>query len=367
MAIRLASLLLALVSAACDGASSPAGPELVVDRYDFTRLDEAIQATVDTSRAVGGAAIVLVQGGDLVHAKGFGDLTPDSEVPIASGSKWLAAATVLALVGEGVLGLDEPIGRHLEPAGLAAAHDPAIDAVTPRQLLSQTAGFYSGNTCVGLEAFTLQGCASLVVATGLWRPPGTAFVYGSAGWQVAGAVAEVAARRSWAEIFQREIAGPLGLERTRFGTGRRNPALAHGATSTAREYARFVEMLAAGGVHRGRRVLPEALVAEMERDQTAGTETLYSPRPPTIRYGLGCWRDAIGPGGEALAVTSPGASGFFPWIDHRRDLVGVLYVPPSLETNAGTFNRALELVREIVPETAHAAVTAARPDEEPER
>ena len=55
-------------------------------------------------------------------------------------------------------------------------------------------------------------------------PPDTEFRYGGAQWQVAGAVAEVASGKSWAELVDEIYVQPCGLEVLGFN----NPALQFG-------------------------------------------------------------------------------------------------------------------------------------------
>lgn len=44
------------------------------------------------------------------------------------------------------------------------------------------------------------------------------------------------------------------------------------------------------------------------------------------RYGFGEWRDQLGPDATDFEVSSPGAFGMHPWIDHSRNLVAVYFV-----------------------------------------
>ncbi|HCT5785302.1 TPA: beta-lactamase family protein [Klebsiella variicola] len=68
----------------------------------------------------------------IVSLVNFGVQKPNTQYPIASVSKFLTAATVMALVDEGKLSLDQPVSRWL-PAFPKIANE-----LTLRQLLSQT-------------------------------------------------------------------------------------------------------------------------------------------------------------------------------------------------------------------------------------
>ena len=341
-------LTLPILAAACSGGSAPAGPVgPPPPAYDFAAVDAAIQTTVDTTDFVTGAAILLVQRGHVIHERGFGDMTVDSEVKIASASKWLTAAVVLDLVADGELSLDGPIGPHIESFRQGFWREE-LGEITPRMLLSQTSGFKISHPCMFTAHKTLDQCARDIASFALMVAPGQGFVYGEGQWTVAGATAEGATGRPWAELFRRALGDPLALERT-FYQGGQNPILGDGAISTVREYTRFLEAIHSGGVYRGRRVLPASLVEEMLSDQVGSKPIVFSPRDPALHYGLGVWRDRAGPAGEPLAVSGPGSLGFWPFIDFERELWGVVAIPPHLVWSGGTIGEVLRLVREAVP------------------
>ena len=102
--------------------------------------------------------VALVAQGDDVHVEALGSLgigrppvTRDSIFRIASTTKPITGAATLALVEEGLLDLDEPVGRLLpelaQPRvlrridGSLEDTEPAQRAITPRDLLTFTFGF----------------------------------------------------------------------------------------------------------------------------------------------------------------------------------------------------------------------------------
>ena len=255
-----------------------------------------------------------------------GPLGPETEMPVVSAAKWLSAAAILALVDHGTLGLDDSVSRYLP------YFKGDKRGITLRQLLSHTSGLVDYAPCMFQQQLTLDDCARQIgEKTRLRARPGREFAYGGAAFSVAGRVAEVAADAPWAEIFAGRIARPLGLEHTGYGPTA-NPMLSEGLVySSASDYATFLQMLLDGGMHEGRRVLSEAMVEEMMRDQTAGIANRVSPRDDRT-YGLGCWRDVVDSvTGRALVLTSPGGGGFVPWINRRRGMIGVLAVYDRLE------------------------------------
>ena len=109
----------------------------------------------------------------------------------------------------------------------------------------------------------------------------------------------------------------------------RNPAPAASARSSVRDYERFLRMLAHDGAVDGHVVLQPGSVAEIERDQVAGLDTsddaaVQITGIPT--YGLGVWRDVVGPDDEIQVVSGSGALGFYPWIDRVHGTYGIVAV-----------------------------------------
>lgn len=51
-------------------------------------------------------------------------------------------------------------------------------------------------------------------------------------------------------------------------------------------------------MYQGRRVLPESLISEMLSDQVGSKPIIFTPRDAALHYGLGVWRDRVGPTGE---------------------------------------------------------------------
>jgi len=70
-----------------------------------------------------------------------------------------------------------------------------------------------------------------------------------------------------------------------------------------------------GGTYHGKRILSEALVAEMRKKQTGKLAT---------EYGLGWMRTKVAPDGTALEVSHGGAYGTELFVDTERDLVGAI-------------------------------------------
>jgi CubicO group peptidase (beta-lactamase class C family) len=294
--------------------------------------ERAFQPAADTLAqmsgefGLNGAALVIRHRGHVVCEVYLGRYDAATEVPLVSAAKWLSAATILTLVDDGHLRLDDSVAKYLQ------YFKGPKRAITLRQLLSHTAGFPSHHPCMFRATLTLDECArAIVTQSQLASEPGTSFRYGGAGFTVAGRVAEVADGRPWAELFHVRMAQPLGLTHTAYGPGQ-NPSLSEGlAYSSAAEYATFLQMVLDGGTWQGKRILSVAMVEELTRNQIEGIPIESSPGG-TRTYGLGCWRDAVDSAtGRAVVLSSAGAGGFIPWINRKRGLVGVVAVFDNIE------------------------------------
>ena len=117
---------------------------------------------------------------------------------------------------------------------------------------------------------------------------------------------------------------------------RRSEMGGEGLLSTARDYARFLQMLVNGGELGGRRLLKAETVAEMTRDQLGNIDRgpAYAPGPG-YTFGLGfavrtAGRDAQ-PAGEPGDYWWGGAGGTYFWVDPKNQMFAILMMQsPSL-------------------------------------
>jgi CubicO group peptidase (beta-lactamase class C family) len=106
-------------------------------------------------------------------------------------------------------------------------------------------------------------------------------------------------------------------------------------------------MLANGGTYRGRRILSEKAVAEMQTRQ--GKLDRIMALPYGNHYGLAFFLDRLDPHGRGHVITHPGFFGTNPWLDRDRELVGVLFVQSNFLRIIPTVRRLQETLREAVP------------------
>jgi CubicO group peptidase (beta-lactamase class C family) len=288
----------------------------------------------------------------------FGTFDESTQIPIASASKWLTAATVMALVDEGKLSLDKPISTWLpEISGEAGK-------VTLRQLLSQTSGL-AGSLAETYDLaqdhrMTLAQSAQEITGRPLAHARSEVFVYGGPGFQVAGAAVERVTGQRWSQVFDEKIGRPLGMQRT-YWTHLKldrsqqpdpaetlNPVLQGGAVSTAEDYMRFLGMLAQGGRFGGRRILSPAAVDMMLSDQTARARMTPTGASAldNAHYALGNWCETWDRAGRCLRSSSIGAFGVYPWVERKSGRYGIVYV--YIPKEAFRFWPQIESIRDAV-------------------
>lgn len=262
-----------------------------------------------------------------------GNFSASTAYPVASASKWLTSATILQLTEQGLLALDDRPQDYLSFWTDDSA-DPR-SRVTLDQLLSFTAGFHrppGQPGCIGDETIALRDCVEQLYDAGIDAEPGTTYYYGPTHMQVAAAMAEVATGQSWSEVVRLTLVDLLGLSAaTTFAGG--NPRASGSATSSAVDYAEFLRAQLAGDFL-GASL--DTLIAE----RLSGV-TIVS-RPSTVEdnnvdwyYGLGLWRECDQPVWDASCeslrrISSPGAFGWYPWIDLDEGYYAVLAMQEPL-------------------------------------
>ncbi len=346
--LRALSLLLLVSPALAQAAPDPAfSPERLA------RIDRLLQQYVDQNKIAGAVALVLHDGKPVVErAVGWSDkeagrrMTVNTVFRIASQTKALTSTAILALVEEGKIGLNEPVGHFIHsfskttvavPHGSEVTIVPAKRPITIQDLLTHTAGISYGTDKQVAALYEPKGLGP--AAGNGWytadkdepicdtmerlgtlpfvAQPGEAFVYGY-NTDILGCVVEKASGMPLDQFIRTRITAPLGLRDTRFflppaerdrlaavyasgpdglivrapegskGQGsyvdgpRKSFAGGAGLTSTAHDYARFLEMIREGGALGGVRILSPRAVDLMTTNQSG---TLHSTTG--LGFGLG--------------------------------------------------------------------------------
>jgi CubicO group peptidase (beta-lactamase class C family) len=314
-------------------------------------------------------------------------MTMDTVFRIASQTKAITSTAVLALVEEGKIGLTEPVSDFIPTFAhtTVASKDepgkavPAKRPITIKDLLTHTAGISYGTDSRVAAMYEAKGLGP--AAGNGWytadkdepicetmerlgtlpfvAQPGEAFVYGY-NTDILGCVVEKASGMPLDEFVRTRITGPLGLKDTRFylppaeknrlaavyasgddgsivraadgskGQGsyvegpRKSFAGGAGLTSTAHDYARFLEMIRNRGALGGVRILSPRTVELMTTNQSG---TLHSTEG--LGFGLGFETvDRYGASGMASVGSFGwgGAYGTLYQVDRQAHLVTVLMI-----------------------------------------
>jgi CubicO group peptidase (beta-lactamase class C family) len=306
------------------------GQEISKPVYDFTPVDHKISKWVD-SGYYKGASVIVCKDNRVIFEKFYGNYNEHSIDYVASAGKWIAAATIAALVDEGQLSWDDKVRKWLPEFT-----DVNGDA-TLRQLLSHTAGYipYQPKGKHTDDYQTLKQAIDSIVILPADTLPGTKFSYGGLAMQVAGRMAEVATGKDWETLFQEKIARPLQMKLTHFtpvdSTPGHNPMIGGGLRTGVKDFANFLNMIINNGAFNGKQVLSETTIQEMQADQIGKAIVKMPEFPQLVRaathksiYGLGEMREELDINGNATLISSPGWAGAYPWIDKKYNTYGFI-------------------------------------------
>ena len=311
---------------------------------------ERWQAALDRAQAAGRLPSIVggvLREGRLVWAGQAGD-TPglEQQYRIGSITKTMTAVLVLQCRDDGLLGLDDPLGRFLPESGYRDA--------TIRELLSHTSGMQAEPVGPWWERSPGVPVRDLVAAndgSGRVLEPRTAFHYSNLGFGLLGEVAARLRGESWWTLVLERLLGPLGMGRTAYdpeppnaqgssvdhfaGTRHDEPHEDTGAMapagqlwSTVGDLARWLDFLAAGHPD----VIARGTLLEMSR-----------PTAPATDYGLGL-RLLRDPTGRALVGHTGSMPGFLAtaFVD-QKTREGVVALT-NATTGVGTDRLALSLI-----------------------
>jgi CubicO group peptidase (beta-lactamase class C family) len=217
----------------------------------LARIDRVLQEYVTENRVAGAVALVL-QDGQTVYEKAVGwsdkeagrRMTTDTIFRIASQTKAITSAAILALMEEGRIGLTDPVSRFIPPFAKTTVADPDQDGGAPvparrqiliRDLLTHTAGISYGTDrhiaplyearglgpAAGFGWYTADKsepiCETMerLAALPFVAQPGEAYVYGY-NTDVLGCVVERASGMPLDQFIRTRITEPLGMKDTRF-------------------------------------------------------------------------------------------------------------------------------------------------------
>jgi CubicO group peptidase (beta-lactamase class C family) len=301
----------------------PASPEVTA----------AMRPYLDSYKLAGVVGVIADKTGKIHHKNllGYADveekkpISEDNVFWVASMSKMFVGASIMMLVDEGKLSLDDPVTRFIPQLGKwmvieerDATHvllKPLVRPVTIRHVLSHTSGLTGMSELqqvTGSDSTPLKARALSSVTGPLQWQPGEKYQYGNQGMNIAARIVEIVSGLRYEEFLQKRFFDPLGMTETTFwpsdaqiarlagaygpnkakdgyargGVGfltkpysdraHRYPEAAGGLFSTTHDILRYGLLLVNDGELEGKRYLSHAAMEELRKEQTGSTKVNYS-------------------------------------------------------------------------------------------
>jgi CubicO group peptidase (beta-lactamase class C family) len=325
----LTNLLVALTFIVCTNSTPAAQPDPPASQ----EVTSALQPYLDQHKLAGYIAVIGDKTGKVHYEnlEGYADveakkpIAQDNVFWIASMSKMFVGASIMMLVDEGKMSLDDPVTKFIPQLGkwmVVEEKDsdhvllkPVLHAVTIRHILSHTSGL-SGlselQQITGADNTPLKARAISSVTGPLQWQPGEKYQYGNQGMNIAARIVEIVSQMPYEEFLQTRFFDPLGMTETSFwpseaqvarlagtygankektgyvhgGVGfltkpysdhvHRYPEAGGGLFSTTHDILRYGLLLANDGELDGRRYLSHSAMEELRKEQTGKTKVNYS-------------------------------------------------------------------------------------------
>jgi CubicO group peptidase (beta-lactamase class C family) len=354
----------------------------------------AMQEAVD-AQDISGAVTVVVSKDKVLHLEctGFANLAgkkpmqPDSMFWIASMTKPVTAVAILMLQDEGKVNVADPVEKYIREFAELKTPSGRPAHLTIAQALTHTSGLGEAPSLSARNAHTLADLVPLYLAAAMQYEPGAKWSYTQSGINVAARIVEIVSGMSFDDFLQQRIFDPLGMKDTTFypdegalahraigytknkttgaleaappvaGFGSRgHPPLGNGGLfSTGPDYARFCQMLLAGGTLEAKRYLSPEAMKLLTTVQTGDLPTGFFQSAQFgnhgTNYGWGIGTCILRTPHEGVAaMLSPGtfghggAWGTQSWIDPIRGAAYVLMIqrPDIGNGDAGEIRRKFQ-------------------------
>ncbi|MGR3885752.1 serine hydrolase domain-containing protein [Pseudomonas sp. 1152_12] len=317
-----------LSSLGCHG-QPPAPPP--IPKGDYGAIIRYLQARIPQEMArenVPGLSIALVNGQELIWARGFGmadkaqgvPVTPNTAFRAGGISKLLTATAALQLVEQQRLALDAPVQQTLREFYVRSrfhSDQGAADRdITLRRLLSHQSGLPSEHLRDLRSTYAMGQMPMRVSGVWLSSPPGSQVAYSNLAYSLVGAAIERVSNKSFEAQMQTSLLKPLEMGQSSFvGTGTQlsfralgyedgvasadaqvRDLAAAGLWASPKDLSHYVQMLFAQGLYKGNRVLGSTSIDAMFTQQNTGNALDFD-----CQMGLGwflapCGDEPVSPG-----------------------------------------------------------------------
>lgn len=316
-------LLLSATSSPAEDSQPPPSPGVAA----------AMQPYLEGHKLAGIIGIVADREGKVCYRNlaGYADaeakkpISEDNVFWVASMSKMFVGASIMMLVDEGKISLDDPVTKFIPELGkwmVVAEKDkehvllkPVAKPVTMRHILSHTSGLLGLSELqqlAGADTTSLKVRSVPSVTGPLQAQPGEKYAYGNQGMNIAARIVEIVSGMPYEDFLQKRIFDPLEMKETTFwpseaqiarlagsygpnkdgsacvrgdisfltkpysDRAHRFPEAGGGLFSTTHDILRWGMMLANDGELAGKRYLSPAAMGELRKEQTGSTKVNYS-------------------------------------------------------------------------------------------
>jgi CubicO group peptidase (beta-lactamase class C family) len=298
-----------------------------------SEVTAAMQPYLDRYQLAGVIGIIADRSGKVYYKNLLGYADVEAKKPmsegnvfwIASMTKMFAGASIMMLVDEGKVSLDNPVAKFIPQLNkwmVVEERDEShvllrtpVRPVTVRHVLSHTSGLAGSSELqqvTGSDSAPLKARALSSVTGPLQWQPGDKYAYGNQGMNIAARIVEIVSGLPYEGFLQERFFDPLGMTETSFWPSeaqiarlagaygpnkekngyargrigflteplsdrvRRFPEAGGGLFSTAHDILRYGLMLANDGELDGKRYLSHAAMDELRKEQTGKTKVNYS-------------------------------------------------------------------------------------------
>jgi CubicO group peptidase (beta-lactamase class C family) len=255
---------------------------LLLPRPAFAQQGYAAATAYNAARS--GISFLVMRDGRIEHEDYPNGGAPDRPHELASGTKSFCGVVAAAAVQDRLLELDEPAMETLPEW----RDDPVRRRITIRQILDLTSGLATrrarGDLMEYEESMELPALSE----------PGTGFAYGGDPFQLFGLILhrKLRERETPVAYLRRRLLDPAGIAVGAWRDGPDGlPRLGSGARLTARDWARFGDLVRRGCVVEGRPLVDPAALAACFQGSRANPA-----------YGLGWWLNRPMPPEQRAAI-----------------------------------------------------------------
>ena len=227
--------------------------------------------------AHGSFAVLVMHDGKIQFEEYQNGKVATDALELASGTKSFWGIAAVAAEEDGLLKLDEKVSETITEW----KSDPKREPITIRQLLTLTSGIQGGE----IARPPLYDDA---LNAPLTTEPGVAFHYGPAPFQIFGELMKRKLKDSGqngVDYLKARILEPIGLDVGVWRSSKDgNPLMPQGAKLTAREWAKFGQLIINGGTWDGKQIVSKSAI-----------DQCFSGTKANPHYGLTFWLKGLDP------------------------------------------------------------------------